>query len=140
MLWREYQNLYFERQGLDLRVDETGPVAQRHEGPVRLRTAPDAAAARLKNTAAENGAALRDPAWILAKLTERRATFTELDIERLIRKHVATQAERAAVRAVVLAQPEVVVLHDRQNGAFAGRYPRPSVWMLRSPNLGSGRC
>jgi Ti-type conjugative transfer relaxase TraA len=127
VLWREYQNLYFERQGLDLRVDEIGPVAQRHEGPVRLRTAPDAATARLQETSAENARAVRDPAWILSKLTERRATFTELDVERLIRKHVATISERTAVRAAVLAQPEIVALHDRQSGAFAGRYTTAEV-------------
>ena len=127
VLWRDYQNLYFERQGLDLRVDEIGPVAQRHEGPVRLRTAPDAATARLQDTLAENAKAVRDPAWILNKLTERRATFTALDIERLIRKHVAAASERAAIRAKVLAQPEVIALHVHETGAFAGRYTTADV-------------
>ncbi|MCW2247862.1 Ti-type conjugative transfer relaxase TraA [Azospirillum fermentarium] len=125
--WREAQNLYFERMGLDIRVDETGIVPQRHEGPVRLRTVPKAAEARAVRTAADNALAARDPAEIVATLTRRQATFTELDIERLIRKHVADAGERQAIRAAVLARPEIVPLHARSSGEFAGRYTTVQV-------------
>jgi len=127
VLWRDYQNLYFERQGLELRVDEIGPVAQTHEGPVRMRTAPDESSARLAATRVENEAKARDPAWLLEKLTERRATFTEMDIERLIKKFVPDLTERAAIRAELIARPEVVALHERETGAFAGRYTTTEV-------------
>lgn len=127
VIWRDYQNLYFERQGLDLRVDETGFRSQRHEGPVRLRTVPKESKARLEETRAANEAAARDPAWVLEKVTERRPTFTELDIERLIRKYVGSPAERTAIRKDVLARPEVVALYEQQTGSFAGRYTTREV-------------
>lgn len=63
-LWRDYQNLYFERQGLELRVDETGFRSQRHEGPVRLRTVPDEAKSRLDESREANEAAVRDPVQV----------------------------------------------------------------------------
>ncbi|TWB21116.1 AAA family ATPase [Nitrospirillum bahiense] len=127
VLWRDYQNSYFERQGLDIRVDEIGIVAQRHEGPVRMRTVPKAADERAAKTRAENEAAARDPAQLLAALTRHRATFTELDIERLIKKHVPDIAERAVIRAAVLAEPDVVPLHSRESGRFVGRYTTAEV-------------
>ena len=127
VLWRDTQNRYFEREGLDIRVDEIGVVAQRHEGPVRMRTRPLDADARTQSTREANEAAARDPERILATLTQRRATFTELDIERYIRKYVATSFERAEVRAAVLARPEVVALHDRAEGNFVGRYTTREV-------------
>lgn len=125
--WREAQNLYFERMGLDIRVDETGIVPQRHEGPVRLRTVPKAAERRAVRTAEDNALAAHDPAEIVAALTRRQATFTELDIERLIKKHVADAAERQAIRAAVLARPEIIPLHARSSGEFAGRYTTAEV-------------
>ena len=127
VLWRDTQNRYFEREGLDIRVDEIGVVAQRHEGPVRMRTRPLDADARTLSTREANEAAARDPERILATLTQRRATFTELDIERHIRKYVATSFERAEIRAAVLARPEVVALHDRADGNFVGRFTTREV-------------
>ena len=127
VLWRDYQNRYFEREGLDIRVDDVGAYAQRHEGPVRLRTRPHEAAERAENTRIANEIAARDPERILEVLTRRRATFTELDIERHLRKHVPDAMERAQIRMEVLARPEVVALHDRKSGAFANRYTTETV-------------
>jgi Ti-type conjugative transfer relaxase TraA len=126
-LWRDYQNLYFERQGLELRVDETGFRSQRHEGPVRLRTVPDQSQSRLDEAREANEAAARDPAQIVEKLTEKRATFTELDIERLTRKYIADPAERRTIRQAVLARPEIVPLYGKETGAFANRFTTKEV-------------
>ncbi|MDD4617074.1 MAG: AAA family ATPase [Alphaproteobacteria bacterium] len=127
ILWRDYQNLYFEREGLDIRVDDVGPYAQRHEGPVRLRTRPKDAEARAEATREANEKAAHDPERILDTLMRRRATFTELDVERLIHKHVADPVERAQIRAAVLANENVVSLHNRESGAFTGRYTTKDV-------------
>ncbi len=122
VLWRDYQNLYFEREGLEIRVDDVGPYAQRHEGPVRLRTRPKDADARTEATREANVEALHDTDKLLETLTRQRATFTEMDIERLLRKHIEDPLERAGIRAQVLNHKEVVSLHNRDNGAFTGRY------------------
>jgi len=122
VLWRDYQNLYFEREGLELRVDDVGPYAQRHEGPVRLRTRPKDADARAEATREANIAALHNPDKLLETLTRQRATFTELDIERLLHKHIEDPLERAGIRAQVLNHKDVIALHNRDSGAFTGRY------------------
>ncbi len=125
--WRDFQNSYFERQGLDIRVDETGFAPQRHEGPVRLRTVPAQSKARLAETRSLNEEAARDPVQVLAKLTENRATFTPLDVERLLRKHIALPADRLQIREAVLARPEVVPLYELETGSFANRYTTKEV-------------
>jgi len=127
VLWRDYQNRYFEREGLDILVDEVGTYAQRHEGPVRLRSRPKDADARAEATREANELAARSPTKIMETLTRRRATFTELDIERLIKKHIASPLERAAIRAEVLAMPEVVALHEKADGTFTGIYTTKEV-------------
>jgi len=127
VLWRDTQNRYFEREGLDIRVDEIGAYAQRHEGPVRMRTRPKDADARAEANRQDNEAAARDPDHIIATLVRRRATFTELDIERLIKKHVPLGLERAQIRSEVLARPEIVALHDRADGTFTGRFTTREV-------------
>jgi Ti-type conjugative transfer relaxase TraA len=127
VLWRDAQNRYFEREGLDIRVDEIGAYAQRHEGPVRMRTRPKDAEARAQANREANEAAARDPEQIIAALTQRRATFTALDIERHIKKHVSTPLERAEIRTAVLSRPEVVALHDHADGSFTGRFTTRGV-------------
>lgn len=126
-IWRDYQNSYFERQGLEIRVDETGFVPQRHEGPVRLRTVPDDSLRRLDAARQANIAMARDPVEVLKKLTQKNATFTELDIVRHIKKFIPDPAERREIREAVLARPEVVPLYGWDTGEFVGRYTTKEV-------------
>ncbi len=127
VLWRDFQNDYFKEKGLDIEVDEIGLVPQTHEGPVRLRTRPEKARERAEDVAAANAIAARDPEQILETLTRRLPTFTEADIERLLRKHVVDAAEREALRYAVLAHDSVLKLYEREAAEFAGRYTTLAV-------------
>ncbi|TAL01127.1 MAG: hypothetical protein EPO08_11470 [Rhodospirillaceae bacterium] len=127
VMWRDTQNRYFERMGLDIRVDDIGVYAQKHEGPVRMRTRPTEADERAEATRAANEQAARDPAKLLETLTQRRATFTELDVERFIKKHVPDAIERAAIRARVLSDAKIIPLLDKEKGIFTGRYTTQEV-------------
>jgi hypothetical protein len=87
-LWRDFQNEYLKTHGIDLRVDETGIVAQAHLGPVRLRAkAIEMMESHLERVTANQNAS-RDPEKILEYLTERKSVFTRDDVERYLRKHV----------------------------------------------------
>jgi len=127
VLWRDFQNAWFKERGLDIEVDEIGIVPQTHEGPVRLRTRPEDAKARAEDVAAANAIAARDPEQILEALTRRLPTFTEADIDRLLKKHVEDLAERAALRGFVLAHNSVIKLYERDIGEFAGRFTTEAV-------------
>jgi|GEM_PF-924490 len=125
--WRDYQNRYFEREGLDIRVDDIGLIPQSHEGPIRLRTNPVDARREAELIKEANAVLARDPQAVLEVLTARRATFTELDIERLVKKHIADETVRAELRREVIAHTDVIALHQKTTGAFTGRYTTASV-------------
>ncbi len=136
-LWRDHQNRYFEKLGLGIRVNENGIVPQRHEGPIRLRVAPAAARARARATRIANDSATRDPQQVLAAVSRRSATFTELDVERQLRQAIGDARERAVLRAAVLAQPEVIALHGPTDGTFTGRYTTVAVHSLGAAHAAS---
>ena len=126
-LWRDHQNRYFAEHGLDIRVDATSAVPQEHIGPIRMRAPEAEANARAEAIAKANASAARDPSQVLGVLTRNNATFTERDLDRHLMKHIGEDAERAAVRTRVLAQGEVLALHDRETGESAGRFTTRAV-------------
>lgn len=121
-LWREHQNRYFAAHGLELRVDATGAVPAPHVGPVRMRAPDSEAVAKAEAVARENAATARDPDTVLAVLTRNNATFSERDLDRHLSKHIPDEAEHLRVKAAVLGHADVLALHDRETGAFSGRY------------------
>jgi len=127
-LWRAEQDTYFREQGLALRVDPTQAKPERHLGPKRHR-APEASGPKLDAAAteAENAAAWRDPERVLEIMTRSSPTFRLRDLDRQLGRRIAEPDERAAVRAGVLAHPELVEVHDPQSGASAQRYTTRAV-------------
>jgi len=92
-------------------VDEVGAYAQRHEGPVRLRSRPKDAEARTEaDTRSQRGSGTAIPEKILDTLTQRRATFTELDIETTDQEaHHQARWNGQKSRMQVLAMPQIGV-------------------------------
>ncbi|MDP3936209.1 MAG: AAA family ATPase [Alphaproteobacteria bacterium] len=109
-LWRDFQNQYFKDNGIDLRVDENGIMAQTHLGPVRLRARADAMMQSHLEKISANQNASRDPAKILEHLTERNSVFTREDVERYVKKHVPIN-ELKAVRAAFWRQKGLIQLY-----------------------------
>jgi Ti-type conjugative transfer relaxase TraA len=126
-LWRDHQNRYFVEHGLSIRVDSTATHAEEHIGPVRMRKAGAAILERAEIIRQANEAAARDPDQVLATLTRHNATFTELDLDRHLAKHITAEAERAAVKTAVLRHTETLELYDRTSGEAAERYTTKTV-------------
>jgi Ti-type conjugative transfer relaxase TraA len=126
-LWRDHQNRYFVKHGIDARVDPKATHAQQHIGPVRMRKADSAASERAETLRQANQAAARDPDQVLATLTRNNATFSERDLDRHLAKHIANEAERAATKAAVLGHQETLPLYDRDSGEAAERYTTKTV-------------
>lgn len=126
--WEAFQNSYFEEQGLSLRVDPRGVVPQLHEGKAR----------HIEDSwkRAENEARLEDarqtaklePKTVHEKLTERKATFTERDLNALLKKSgLSDMVEREAAKQQVLSHSECVKLYDaegRETGLYTTKFVR----------------
>ena len=59
----------------------------------------------------------RDPARVLDLLTEKRATFTAVELDRVLAKQVKGEANRAQFTEQILAHPDIVRLSDQAGGA-----------------------
>lgn len=127
-LWRAHQDRYFEARGYATRVDPKGLVPQVHVGPRRTWHKKPEQVALLRACQAANRAATYDTARVLDALTRHNATFTGRDLDRLLARQLgkgAAAGEIAAVRAVVMASPDLRLLDDP--GAPGGRYSTRQV-------------
>jgi ATP-dependent exoDNAse (exonuclease V) alpha subunit len=140
-LWRAHQDRYFREHGLEVRVDPTGPHAQEHIGPVRMRRAGSEILVRAAAIRQANEAAARDPAQVLATLTRHNATFSERDLDRFLLRQLdgegkEVREERAAVKDAVLKHRDLIALHERETGEAAGRFTTRQVRAEEQAALG----
>lgn len=120
-LWANHQNDYFARQGLDLRVDDSGVVAQLHIGPIRMRGRAISMLMEQDARVELNHLESLDASSILKAITETRSVFTQNDVKRFVDKFV--DADRAeAVMAQVWAYPSLSQLLDPVTGKPLNRY------------------
>jgi Ti-type conjugative transfer relaxase TraA len=118
-LWTQFQNEYFEKNGLDLRVDSPGLVAQIHLGPLRMRTkrAYEILGEYEKRDELAQLLAL-DPKIILQKLTENKSVFQESDLESFLQKNVSEQ-DKDQLRNSFWKSPHLIQLFDSNEVATA---------------------
>jgi Ti-type conjugative transfer relaxase TraA len=137
-LWREHQDRYFETHGLELRVDAIAHHAGKHIGPVRMRRADSAAVERAATLQQANEEAARDPDNILTALTKNNATFTESDVDRYLAKHLDSDGERGAVRALLFERQDIIPLYHRETGETSGRFTTEAVRSQEKAALADG--
>ncbi len=119
-LWTAHQNALFESEGLSLRVDWDGIVAQKHLGPVRMRAK---ASSTRENQAivALNKVECQNPERILSKIVSIAKCFSSTDFERFLGKYVE-EGQRDEVRDAFWAQSQLVELCDPLTGDPSGLY------------------
>jgi len=68
----------------------------------------------------------RDAGAVLELMTKQRSTFTDRDLDRILRKQIKNTAERTQFAARILGQPEIVALSDEADGPIT-RYTTETV-------------
>ena len=125
--WEAFQNRYFEEQGLDLRVDSRGVVPQIHEGKARHIEGSWKRAENEARLADAQQTAKVEPETVLERLTDKQTTFTERDLNRLLKKAgLEDMAERETAKQQALSHPDCVKLYDA-NGQETGLYSTEAV-------------
>lgn len=113
-LYTQIQNDYFKEKGLDIRVDPTNIIGEKHIGPVRMRKHMGEALERANLLKEANEEAIRNPSDILNKLTRHQATFTEKDLERLLDKHLDRE-DIPKIKEAVLSDAGIIRLYDKSS-------------------------
>ncbi len=128
-IWRTKQNRYFERRGLDLRVDEKGLIPQSHLGPIRMRIkqkARDILYESTNSTVQQNiFSGKEDSLKILDHLLESKSSFNKEEVERYIEKHVSSTL-KDELSEEFWKQENLVPLYTEE-GKFTGNYSSKKV-------------
>ena len=126
-VWRDYQNDYFMKSGLDIRVDETSLVPTEHIGPQRMRTEADVLAINRNHEAGKLATELMtNPERILEQLTLQKSSFSVDELNRYIDRHGFDEGTATEIFKSVIYSPEVLYTIDR-NGELDERFTTRTV-------------
>ncbi|PHZ86761.1 AAA family ATPase [Paremcibacter congregatus] len=139
-VWRDFQNDYFVRHHLDVRVDEISLLPGEHIGPERLRSAGDVLALKRNE---ERGKLARDlmaePERVLNHLTRQRSSFSVRDLNRYIDQYDFDEATATRIFEAVIRCDQTLYTMDR-NGEIADRFTTVAVWAEETEALTLSRA
>jgi Ti-type conjugative transfer relaxase TraA len=124
--WAAFQDAWFRKHGIELRVDPFQRRGGVHLGRARYLPETDAEAAN-KAAFEESKKLIQDPAEALSALTRRKATFSPREIAGLFRRYKFTKDEIRQLTDRVLAHPDLVRLHDPETGMPLPRFTTRQV-------------
>ena len=113
-------NAYFEKLGLENRVDEIGEISQEHIGPTRMRSILNQAIYRNEERKLANIEALKDGADVIARITKRASVFSKSDLTRVV-KCIPDTARAQGLVEDALADKSLIELFD-ESGKSTGYY------------------
>ncbi|MEI6187464.1 MAG: AAA family ATPase [Alphaproteobacteria bacterium] len=117
---RDVINDYFKELGLDNRVDTIGVIPQEHIGPVRMRSALNAAVGRNEERKIANIELLRSGDDVLDRITSRSSVFNHADLVRAV-KCVPDPSRADALIKDALASSQIISLYHG-DGKESGLY------------------
>ena len=113
--WRDFQNDYFIKKGIDLVVDANHIFSQRHEGRVRSQSHYLKEENQLKREASIE-VAVNDPSSLLNILGTQYAVFSERDILRLVHKNTETIEQYDTALFGLKSHPDLILLGPGDDG------------------------
>ncbi|PCI52463.1 MAG: hypothetical protein COB36_14980, partial [Alphaproteobacteria bacterium] len=124
---RDYQNDYFIKNGLNVRVDEISLIPTEHIGPQRLRTETDVLAINRNHERAKLASELMaNPNMILEQLTAQKSSFTVDELNRYIDCHQLDERAANEIFKSVIYSPEILYTVDK-NGELDERFTTRTV-------------
>src|SRR3990167_2469089 len=128
--WRSFQNQFFEKEKLEITVDENFLIPQRHQGRVR---GPEAHYLREENDLRREASieiALTDPFAVLNELGRKYTVFSEKQIDQILKKNTETLEQKEEALAALKSHPDLILLGAGDDGR--DRYTTRSNYELES--------
>lgn len=114
--WRSFQNNFFEKEKLDITVDENFLIAQRHHGRVRGARAHYLREENDLRREASIEIALTDPFAVLNELGRKYTVFSEKQIDQILKKNTETPAQKEEALAALKSHPDLILLGAGDDG------------------------
>jgi Ti-type conjugative transfer relaxase TraA len=118
-------NDYFKELGLDNRVDGVGVIPQEHIGPVRMRSALNAAAGRNEERKIANIELLKSGDDVLDRITSRSSVFNHADLVRAVKCVPDPSRADALIKDALTSSQIISLYHD--DGKESGLYTTKEV-------------
>ena len=126
-LWRDFQNDYFLKSGIDVRVDEISLVPGEHIGPERMRVEADVVALQRNQERAKLSRDLmQDPERVLNHLTRQKSFFTVQDLNRYIDQYDFDERVATNLFEAVIRSDQILYTVDA-NGEIGDRFTTVSI-------------
>ncbi len=122
---KEVIDRYFEKLGLENRVDAIGTVAQQHIGPVRMRSLINKVVEENELIKDTNLKIIQEANGLLDHITKYQAIFSQKDVQQAIQK-VEDETIQEQVIAQVMNSPRLVKLYH-QDGKATNYYTTTEV-------------
>ncbi len=120
--WEEHQNEFFINRGVDLRVDPSGVIPQKHLGPVRMRARAFDLLEEYESRLSDNKLLCGNVGDVLEKITEQRSIFDKRHVDAFIEKHVDLVGDQKEIKDKFWKQSEVVSLLDPKTQQTSGYF------------------
>lgn len=114
--WREFQTHFFEKEKLDITVDENFIIPQRHQGRVRGKEAHYLFDENQLRIDASIEIALTDPAAVLNELGRKYTVFTERNINQILKKNTQTHEQFEQAMLAIKSCPDLILLGAGDDG------------------------
>jgi Ti-type conjugative transfer relaxase TraA len=111
--FKNFLEKYFKEKGLEITVDPISIFPQEHIGPIRFRRKNSELVEDLEVNKAVNENLFKDPEVIILYLLERKAYFTEEDLNHLLKKHYPKN-ELETFKKEVLSHKSLIPLFDKE--------------------------
>lgn len=128
--WRAAQNQFFEKEKLEIIVDENFLIPQRHQGRVRGAEAHYLKEENALRREASIEITLTDPAAVLNELGRKYTVFTQRNIDQILKKNTETPEQKTQALSNLMSHPDLVLLGAGDDGR--DRYTTRSNYELES--------
>ncbi len=128
--YRAFQNQFFEKEKLEITVDENFLIPQRHQGRVRGAEAHYLKEENQLRREASVEIALTDPAAVLNELGRKYTVFTQKNIDQLLKKNTQTPEQFEYAVTTLKSSPDLILLGAGDDGF--DRYTTHANFQLES--------
>lgn len=128
--WHSFQTNFFEKEKLEITVDENFLIPQRHLGRVRGVEAHYLKEENQLRREASIEIALADPAAVLNELGRKYTVFTEKNIDQILKKNTETPEQKTEALEGLKSSPDLILLGAGDDGR--DRYTTRANFQLES--------
>lgn len=99
--WRDYQNGYFKKHGIDLEVDANFIIPTKHEGRIRNEQQHEIKLSNQENKLLSAQIAMTEPEYLINIIEQKYSVFGKKEVQNIVRKNTEILDDRQSAKTAV---------------------------------------